>query len=963
MSSTIAPGARIIVRDAEWLVRRVDMVTDITKGIHCIGISEIVRGKEAIFFDSIEASYGRGGKGIEVLKPEETALVLDNSGGFKKSLLHIEAQLRQIPPTNEKLYIGHKAAMDVLDFQLEPAIQALKQVRQRILIADAVGLGKTLEAGILVSELIKRERGKRILVVTVKSMLTQFQKEWWSRFTIPLTRLDSVGINRIHNKIPSYHNPFNYYDKAIISVDTLKSDREYRNYLENAYWDIIVIDEAQHVADRGNNSMRSRLAKLLANRSDTLILLTATPHDGNASSCASIINMLDPVAITDPENYVFKSKNGLFIRRFKNDVIDQIQKSFPERNIQLITCPVSKIEDDSFRYLVDLQFSKIDQRNTGNVLFKTTLEKALFSSPSACIETIDNRIKNLNSTSIDEKSQHDIKALEGLKEIVSRIDKNAFSKYQALLNLLKDQDPHKGLAWNGTDKKDRLVIFTERIASLEYLKENLAKDLKLRPEQIAIIHGQLEDTILNEIVEKFGQEDSPIRLLISSDVGAEGINLHYLSHKMVHFDIPWSLMTFQQRNGRIDRYGQEQVPQIRYLLSLSQDPQVRDHSKILEILVKKEEQAAKNIGDPQAFIGVYDQIEEERYLSKIFEKNIKPEEFEKTLDDNLTKSLDLSVDLMALLFLAETTETAIETTITNYKQSSLSLFENDYNYCKTALEIFKLNPKYEIKYKSDDSQELIEITNLPEDLEHRYKFLPQEIRPEANNLKLSSKPQIIIEEINKSRKQDKTWPNVQYLWPLHPAVEWVNDRINALFSLHEAPVISIPKILANNEVVFIVSGLIPNLKGQPIIHKWVGVTFKNDQFHQIELFENLVIRLKLNRHNLTNQNTQINFDELKNLLKPAVDQVKNWINNECNEFEKITNKELNNKLKKLESLKQEHYQQLEIKFKDLPQQSVKDKQRQVIDKEINHFLKWVEDSLTLEKNPFIQIIAVLIGNQ
>jgi SNF2 family DNA or RNA helicase len=368
--SQFAPGARIQVRDAEWLVRRVDKTSTGGEQLSCVGISQLVKDKEAIFLTEIEPK-------IEVLKPEETVLVKDRSASFRASLLYMESLLRQTAPGDENLYIGHRAAMDLVPYQLEPALQALQQPRQRILIADAVGLGKTLEAGVLVSELIKRGKGSRILVAAVKSMLTQFQKEFWSRFTIPLTRLDSTGIQRIRSRIPTSHNPFYYYDKTIISIDTLKQDAQYRTYIENAYWDIIIIDEAQNVADRGSGAMRNKLARLLAKRSDTLIMLSATPHDGKAKSFASLMNMLDPTAIANPEDYSKEDIKGLFIRRFKKDIQDQVQKAFKEREISVARCNASPLEEDSFDQLTKLEFSTIDQRKTrpGSKLFKTTLEK------------------------------------------------------------------------------------------------------------------------------------------------------------------------------------------------------------------------------------------------------------------------------------------------------------------------------------------------------------------------------------------------------------------------------------------------------------------------------------------------------------------------------------------------------------------------------------------------------------
>ena len=321
-----APGARVVVRDAEWIVRRVDSTPDGGQQLTCDGVSELVREREAVFLTRLEPK-------IEALDPARTRLVPDESPQFADSRLFMESLLRQAVPSDQRIHAGHLGAMDPVPYQLAPARQALAQPRQRILIADAVGLGKTLEAGILVSELIARGRGRRILVLALKSMLTQFQKEFWNRFTIPLTRLDSIGIQRVRRRIPTNHNPFHYYDKSIISIDTLKQDAEYRTYLEQAYWDVIVIDEAHNVADRGTGSLRSRLARLLARRSDTLIMLTATPHDGKARSFASLVNMLDATAITDPDDFRPEDfrKKGLVIRRFKKDVRADVRDAFMDR--------------------------------------------------------------------------------------------------------------------------------------------------------------------------------------------------------------------------------------------------------------------------------------------------------------------------------------------------------------------------------------------------------------------------------------------------------------------------------------------------------------------------------------------------------------------------------------------------------------------------------------------------------
>ena len=172
-------------------------------------------------------------------------------------------------------------------------------------------------------------------------MMRQFQQEFWNRFTIPLTRLDSAGIQRIRRHIPANHNPFNYYDRTIISVDTLKRDSEYRHYLESAWWDLIIIDEAHNVSYKGNRTQSNRLAELLSQRSDALILLTATPHNGKKDSFASLVRMLDPTVLPAGADYTREDVDHLFVRRFKRDVREQMKQEFPEREVFRLACAAS----------------------------------------------------------------------------------------------------------------------------------------------------------------------------------------------------------------------------------------------------------------------------------------------------------------------------------------------------------------------------------------------------------------------------------------------------------------------------------------------------------------------------------------------------------------------------------------------------------------------------------------------
>ncbi|MDX9700554.1 MAG: DEAD/DEAH box helicase [Rhodocyclaceae bacterium] len=945
MTTHLAPGIRVEIRDAEWRIKRVDRSSDGGDLLACEGLSELVRGRDAMFLTKLEAS-------IRVLEPEATDLVDDTSSGYRASLLYLDTLLRQTPPTDDRIHVAHRAAMDLLPFQLDPARQALGQPRQRILIADSVGLGKTLEAGILVSELIARGRGRRILVLAVKSMLSQFQQEFWNRFTIPLTRLDSQGLQRVRNRIPANHNPFHYFDRAIISIDTLKQDIDYRHYLENAYWDIIVIDEAHNVAERGSNSQRSRLARLLATRSDTLIMLSATPHDGKPESFASLVNMLDPTAIANPSDYGaedFRDK-GLVIRRFKHHVRDQLAQSFPERRIEKCHVPASAVEDNAYQALMAASFHTLDGRGAGQ-LFRTTLEKALFSSPTACASTIRNRLGRLQKLADQPEIRDDIDTLNGLLLAVQAITPDQFSKYQYLCRLLGDES--SDFDWDPKRPDDRLVIFTESIQTLDFLHRHLPEACKLKANQVAVLRGDMPDSELAATVDAFNSQGSPLRLLICSDVASEGINLHHLSHRLIHFDIPWSLMVFQQRNGRIDRYGQTRQPQIRYLLTDSSNPRVKGDARILEILIDKDEQAGRNIGDPSEFFGLGSIGDEEARTAEYMERDDRDDIsaiFAAFLDD----TADSSEDGLANFIPDYTPASSLEQAIAKRP----ALFDTDLDYARAAL---RWLDEQGLDMQSEVDGDTVRLT-APSDLRQRLRYLPAEVRPDNDRFILCADKQRIYDELRRCREEDSPWPAIHYLWRGHPVMEWLGDRALNAFGRHTAPVIRLPRYLVDDEHWVLTHGGFPNRRGQVHIQDWCAVRIRGGQVAESTDFATLRQRLPLDE--LVNPGRPGDTGELQQLLPIAVNHARGHLRHLRKQTEAQVNDRLNQQLEALEQLRARHLGQMELDLGNLLQ-SVRDRRREDRAAQINRvfddYLHWLENTQITEETPYLQVVALFTG--
>lgn len=933
-------------------MRRVDRTPGGAQMLTVTGLSALVRDREARFNDQIEQDLDEA---IAVVDPKETLPVRDESPYYRDTRLFLEALMRQSTPPDARLAIGHEGAMDVLPYQLDPARLALQQPRQRILMADGVGQGKTIECGILLSELIRRGKGRRILVLTVKSMMTQFQKELWTRFTIPLVRLDSVGLQRVRAKVPTNHNPFHYFDKSIISIDTIKQDGEYRTHLENAWWDIIVIDEAHNVARRGASSLRRRVAELLSSRSDSLILLSATPHDGRKESFASIMEMLNPTAIKDPENYGPEDIEGLFIRRFKKDVIDQMRGHFPERKVLRVPHASGDTEEQAYETLAGLELAGIDESPAagGRLLFKTLVEKSLFSSPAACLQTLEGRIKRARAGKDAEALEADTRQLEKLAKQLRDIGPDAFSKYQKLLSMLHGRG--KGtIGWNPKAKDDRLVIFTERVPTLHWLREHLPADLGLRENQVAVLYGGMTDREQQDTVEAFGNEAAPLRLLIASDVASEGINLHYLSHRLIHFDIPWSLLTLQQRNGRIDRYGQTRQPELYYLLTESRNPKIRGDQRILEILIEKDQHVQENIGDPSEFTGLHSPEDEEREVAKAIEQGTSPETFDQSFGD-----LPAGDDPFLASLLDQTPSASGHSTrIDEHILKPLSLFTDDFAWAREAIAYAKTRMRERLQVETHDDRKEIHLYR-PKDLNQRLERLPGEIRTADNLWILAADRDAVMREMETCRREDQRWPRVQLLWQLHPAMEWLHDKILFAFGRFDAPIVETPA-LPRSENIVLATGILPNRKGHTVLQRWVGIRFADGKpSSHMELAE-VLERTRFGREQIPNPQSELDMNPLQALIPPAVDAMRQAMSAARRDFQQAIQPELDNQLEKLAAFRDARTQQLELQFDQRKQ--LRDARIRRVQSLYAQYKEWIRDTLETEDQPSIRIAAIFKGS-
>jgi superfamily II DNA or RNA helicase len=821
----IAPGSRVVIRDQDWQV--VDIEMDGLGGravVRCIGRSELVRDQAASFFSDLDK--------IEPEDPTRTFFRLDLSANGIETQLVLDSLVRRtpIPVSNRALTVGQLNLADEMPFQREPFRKSTNQLQPRLLIADAVGLGKTIEVGTILSELQRRGRADRVLAVVPRHILDQIQHELWCRFSFPLVRLDSEGIQKVRQRIPAGRNPFTFFNRVIVSIDTLKNPSRYRHHLERVRWDVVWFDESHKLVNPGTRN--NELAKRLAPNADALILTSATPHNGKPESFAELIALLDPTAVPDPDQVRSEDIEHLIVRRHRHspDVEAAIADHWAERKPPIpLTVKPSAEEEAIFYELSSTWLSPDGPSPSSDSLFAYTLLKASLSSPDALLESVEKRMirgqANRTSDQGTPPSREESEALQRLHVLADEAVQGHSAKMAALVEQLREIGV-------GPRSATRVVIFSERIRTLNWIAESVRTTLKMTEDQVVTFHNSKPDDEQQRIVESFSMASAPIRVLVTSDIASEGVNLHKQCHQLIHFDLPWSLITLEQRNGRIDRYGQATSPEVRYLIYNPTDSEIASDVKILSKLVEKEDAAHRALGDAGSIMGLYSESAEEQAIIEALRKHdleAKEEAFEQKAP------VVPKFDPWSLIDKPTAAADIVKT------EPIPSLFDDRGEYFRKGLEYIFGNLR-EINWETDG--QVLSFTP-PDDLLTRLSVLPQSYlrqRNIAGRLRLTTDPDVANRSLNlalNSMANDGStgtaWPEVHYLGPQHPVMTWLADKL--LYRLERNEAIAIGCDV--DTPTWLVSGVWSNRAGEPIATTWVAATVDDGIVTFGELFDEL----------------------------------------------------------------------------------------------------------------------------
>ena len=527
--------------------------------------------------------------------------------------------------------------------------------------------------------------------------------------------------------------------------------------------------------------------------------------------------------------------------------------------------------------------------------------KSFLSSPEACRSTAEKRLKAL--TVIAEKKQEQNAEISQLQKLVDELEGQNItdsSRFQLLIQQLEK------MKWNGKANSPRVLIFTESRLTQMALSEALAKHFKLKfsvkaddqaSQVLSISHGGMSDTQLAEIIEAFGTGSSKVRMLLATDVASEGVNLHHQCHNIIHYDLPWSIITLIQRNGRIDRFGQEHNPIIRYLMVDSDQGLLKGDGEIFERLVGKVEEINRSTRTGESALKLYDAKKEEEYIAQglisgdtnILDKANPESKESKNLEDTLLSATSEGhEDFMSFLMgqndqpIADDSKEPIET-IDNSRARLMSdeeYLERGYRALADAQEEATGKKTYLPLQKTAQQY----ILNPPEDLMRRLgsprassnvifgvTAIPEEAWPDDGQLYLTSKVDRVNDAIKAALAQKGQWSKELLITEQHPVMQWLNERLMMLMSRGEAPIIASP-YLEQGELLFCFIGQVSSRAGTPLIVDTHAVSFRKGGHFEVRSLKDALADVGFEKLANTNKKGSLSDSLLKGFVVSAVAQ-------------------------------------------------------------------------------------------
>ncbi|MGB4343590.1 MAG: helicase-related protein [Moraxellaceae bacterium] len=510
-------------------------------------------------------------------------------------------------------------AVEPRGYQLVPLLMALRLTTVRLLIADDVGIGKTIEAGLIARELMDRGEIARLAVLCPPHLVEQWQSELESRFNLQAVALTSASASRIERDIPHGVGLFDHYPVVVVSLDYIKSERHREHFLAIAP-ECVIVDEAHTCASSGaGKQLRFELLqRLVKDENRHLIMLTATPHSGDEVAFYNLLSLLDPrfVALQNRSSASDPLRQELarhFVQRRRKDIAEwQAEtgdgRGFPRRMKTEVTYQLSgdwgKFFDSVQDYCRELA-ETIEQQGEGRgrLIWYATLAllRCVASSPAAAVKALSTRLEGSLEADdlLTDERLHDGEAddLDG-----SDLEPPAQLEEASLLQgLIQEAERLSGKAGDpklaalidhiGTLVKDgyHTVVFCRYIATAHYVAEHLRKAFPKAT--VESVTGEYTPEERRDRVDAMGEGEP--RILVATDCLSEGINLQHLFTAVVHYDLAWNPTRHEQREGRVDRFGQ-QSEEVRCTMLWGQDNPVDGF--VLNVILRKGETIQKELG-------------------------------------------------------------------------------------------------------------------------------------------------------------------------------------------------------------------------------------------------------------------------------------------------------------------------------------------------------------------------------